>query len=122
MKPTEIDELVARKVMGWTDNLKSGGISDKSWFNESGEYLTRKDNFNPSYYIKDAWKVAEKLGLCLIPQSSPKGFRWLACDVEMVSYNGDNIVVKPLENTEHSANSAHMAICLAALLSVGETL
>jgi hypothetical protein len=122
MKPTEMDLLVARKVMGWTDILKSGGNSEKSWFDESGKYMTRKDSFNPTYSIKDAWMVAEKLGLCLIPQTSSKGFRWLACDVEAVSYNGDNIAISPLENTEHSADSAQMVICLAALLSVGEEL
>lgn len=105
----EIDVLVDRYVM---NNRPSVNIHSK---------LPTSD-WSPKNYstnMSDAWLVAEKLGLSLIPQSSDKGFNWYVCDVEKVSYNGDAVTITPIEDTSYSKETAPMAICLSALFGVG---
>lgn len=59
--------------------------------------------------IAEMWPEAERLGLALIPQSTPDGFRRLACDIERVHY-GAAIIIYPLEYRAYSAETAAEAI------------
>lgn len=98
MKPYEINELVAEKVMGFEvrdgnmvrDNKRSGipGYSQK---------------------IEYAWQVVEKLGIQIIPQSkgAPSDCKYLAVYER-----------KPYEDIQVFNESAPLAICLAALKAV----
>lgn len=105
----EIDVLVDRYVFG---NKPSVNIHSK---------MPTSDRFPSNYSsnMSDAWDVATKLGLCLIPQSDEEGYRWYVCDVEKVAYQGEQISITPKGDTGYSKETAPMAICLSALLSVG---
>lgn len=112
---SKINHLVAEHVMGW-----------EVWNNQWSDKETKEmvyidiDFFKPSVDMQDAWKVAEKLGLCVVPQSNGKGgYRWFVCDVNKISYKGVSISIEPIEDTEYSADTAPLAICLCALLSKG---
>ena len=113
-----IDEAIATKIMGWR-------ISDEPYIFTPNEFVYETvdgdqiDSFNPSESIFDAWQVAEKMGIALIPQTTEEGFCWYACDIEQVSYRGDEVAITLLNDSGVSAETAPMAICLAALYSVG---
>jgi hypothetical protein len=55
-----------------------------------------------------AMMVMNKLGISLIPQSSEKGFSWLAMDVKSVSYVG-NITIK--EKNKRNKNNVIVWLC-----------
>ena len=96
----ELDALVAERVLGQI----------VYWDKAIPEYS--KD-------IAAAWEIAQKLGIALIPQSSGDSFRWFACDIESVLYRGESIEVYEKNDSGVSGDSAPLAICLAALSSIG---
>lgn len=119
-----IDEAIATKVMGWIretlPNNEEGLPYTADYWTENGEKQVPTNFFNPSTNLEDAWKVAEKLGLALIPQSNDDGsFSWFACDIEKVSYRGEEIAITPIDGTEYSQPTAQLAICASALMTVG---
>lgn len=114
----KINELVATKVMGW-HIYAPVGYEYQEWADEEGGYHGFVEDFNPTDDIRNAWEVAMKLGLALIPQSNGDGFNWFACDVESIQDHGDEIVIIPIEDSGWSKPTASLAICLAALESVG---
>lgn len=116
-----INEAIATQVMKWevVETPSIFMVDDETvWKREDGCEIGAS-KFQPSINIKDAQKVAEKLGMALIPQTSEEGFHWYACCVEEVSNTGDEIKVIPLNDSGVSAETAPMAICLAALYSFG---
>lgn len=67
--------------------------------------------------IHEAWELAKKLGLVLIPQSKEGGgFRWLALKPECVRYQGGRTIVEHAIHSVYSADTAEHAICISALL------
>lgn len=57
---TNIDEKIARKIMGYTDEKPTGGLSISSWFKD-GNYVCRKTHFKPSYREGSLMKVLRVL-------------------------------------------------------------
>jgi len=108
MNLREIDRLVAEKVMGW-EYVQD---TDKWW---DGDVLDI-ENFNPSTNIQDAWRVVEKMR---------EGRIFSLCDAwdendepifyANFQYNDGYHVV----NYDAYAETAPLAICLAALEVVG---
>ncbi|UYL93738.1 hypothetical protein NIIg32_gp34 [Parageobacillus phage vB_PtoS_NIIg3.2] len=106
MNLREINWFVAEKVMNW-----------HVWENEDGELMVTKGygcySHCPSFStnIADAWPIVEKLKIAVIPQAGepPKNMKYLA-----------EIDRRPLGGYyEAFAETAPLAICLAALKSVG---
>jgi len=106
MNLREINWFVAEKVMNW-----------HVWENEDGELMVTKGygcySHCPSFStnIADAWPIVEKLKIAVIPQAGepPKNMKYLA-----------EIDRRPLGGYyEAFAETAPLAICLAALKAVG---
>lgn len=113
MNLREIDHLIATKVMGWEPEEIEGSAY------LSGYVLYKREEpphipdyqFKPSTNIADAWQVVEKLKIAVIPQAggAPKNMQYLA-----------EIDDRPFgKHYEAFAETAPLAICLAALKSVG---
>ncbi|ONK21212.1 hypothetical protein BLX87_23065 [Bacillus sp. VT-16-64] len=109
----EIDRLIAEKVMGW-EFYEDG----ESWTTENGDHLffsaCDANEWAPSSDISDAWLVVEKLKnkktyLNICPEKE-------RCTVD-TWYEDDNGYYLPYTSVE--AKTAPLAICLAALKSVG---
>lgn len=112
---SKLDELVAVRVMGltWYEDAAVMG-----WKNPDGTWTTDDDRDPPySTDIAAAWGVVEKM--------ESDGFR---CDVSSVNPDGyPNWYAKFLRFTAgesptywmERADTASLAICLAALLAVG---
>lgn len=94
---SELDALVAEKVMGWKSGVR-GMIS--IWAHGDGEY-TVKSLWAPSTSIEQAWEVLEKL----------KG------RLELNRY--DDGTWQVTSHADMRGSSVCMAICLAALERVG---
>jgi hypothetical protein len=116
----DLDTLVRIKILNWKEIIQSPNIYH---YLENDKHkkvaYTSIQPFSPSTNIKDAWVLAERLGLCVIPQSDGDKFRWYACDLKTVSYANGLIVLSPTEHTGNSAETAQMAITLAALNAHG---
>lgn len=57
MESSEINNLIAEKVMGWhLQKMKYAA----AWFDENSNW-TLKQTWNPSNDIRDAWQVVEKM-------------------------------------------------------------
>lgn len=146
----KLDALVAEKVMGWTAQEMQLVLfpSSKEQALEWGWEEYTEENYDwrrgwlfpdfkpplslhhpigwdyrklPRYSIDiaAAWSVVEKLGLAIVPQSAHGGFDWLALDLELVRY-GNDITLVERGDTAHSAPTAQLAICRAALKAVEE--
>jgi hypothetical protein len=108
----ELDELVATKVMGWSDKTPKGNHSETAWYGETGfykkryDYITKKKNFRPSTRISDAWQVQEKFIACTI-------FR------DTDGYEVDLVYKRSQGWVRGVAETAPLAICLASLKAVG---
>lgn len=65
LKPgTEMDALVAEKVMGWKIAVVESflpGIYHKGWADKNGKKVAEISKFHPSTSIADAWEVMEKV-------------------------------------------------------------
>lgn len=105
------------------DALVEEHVFNHAVCSEGDYYVVPKGNggyFVPAYSteISAAWLIAKKLGIALIPQSDDDTrFRWLACDVAQVRYDGD-IHLVPKHGNASAERSAPLAICLAALAGV----
>jgi hypothetical protein len=111
MNTREIDKLIAEKFMGWELSLY-GGIP--SWRTEKigTAYRFIDIDCTPNYStdIKDAWLVVDKMDMSEIIKTSETKF---TCYTYVESKYG-------VEGFEGKAETAPMAICLAALDSVKE--
>ncbi|MEK4025401.1 BC1872 family protein [Sporosarcina sp. FSL W7-1283] len=119
-----INELVATKVMDWShqtlmNNDEGLHYYASYWVDKDGTKQKPVNFFSPSTNLQDAWIVAEKLGIVLIPQTNGDKFNWYACDVESVSHRGDEIAIVPSNNSGIQTELAPRSICFAALESVG---
>jgi hypothetical protein len=112
----ELDALIAEKVMGWK------GINSHAAHLEVGQFYNRQDGvvivehrnrlrmFEPSTSIADAWLVAEKL--------NEKWGNWALIfrgTWAVYEYPNDYGEYPP----DAEADTAPLAICLAALKAVG---
>lgn len=59
---TNIDEKIARKIMGYTDENPTGWLISSSWFKD-GKYVCRKTHFKPSYREGSLMKVLRVLSI-----------------------------------------------------------
>lgn len=112
MNLREIDRLVAEKVMGWIPQRE---IQDRILYVlQDGTHVAL--GWNPTVNISDAWQVVEKLretSVFSLHDAWDEGDNKIFCaDFE---YNDGYHVVNHYEY----AKSAPLAICLAALKSVG---
>lgn len=133
----EMDALVAERVMGlrvervaraWTleDWWCSDSPSERDCLGIPNPEFRPGAEHPPAYAIEfystdiaAAYRVMQKLGLALVPQSTDSGFAWLACDLEAVRYGAAGITLVPHWPTAISAPTAPEAVCRAALASVG---
>jgi len=126
MNEQQIVLTLATKVMGWKE-LESIFYEEAEAFpafyiNDGMCCVVEKQPdryidyvWNPLENINDAWRIADKLGICAIPQSAEDGFRWYACDIESVSYRGEEISIRVKGDTGYSKDTAQEAICYSAL-------
>lgn len=120
----ELDALVAEKVMGLTRHDESyvtesiGKVLRFVWRDGCGDCVYSGDMFLPRYStnIADAWEVVERL----VSTPGPNGDHHSV----QVDYSGDAVVVID-ENEDWQvsaiADTAPLAICLAALKAKGVT-
>ncbi len=108
MKLHEIDALVAEKVMGW--ELSWLGTDWREETNANTHHHKRsKGDFLPSTNIQDAWLVVEKLKVEYWIEINV-GEKYL-CDIGKYGIPGTIVQIE--------AETASLAICLAALKAVG---
>jgi hypothetical protein len=123
---TELDELIAEKVMCWKvryDTHKNGRTSDYSWSGaidhlgnyriiKPSKYLSWEENgWSPSTDITAAWEVIEKIksdGLLIVMLDTPKEFYYFRVLKNGIGWRG------------YKAKTAPEAICKAILLAVLE--
>lgn len=102
----ELDKLIAEKVMGWRMELWPAFSElfppNKVWVGDDANYKYYVENFKPSTNISDSWLVVEKL----------KGIHF-----SLHYINGKYKAT--FDNGEAEAENAPLAICLAALETVG---
>jgi virulence-associated protein VagC len=103
MNLREIDRLVAEKVMGWKDAFEVWGLDDV-WITDEGE----KRIFNPTTEIADAWQVVEKL-----TYGKTDFETYFELQLFYMHYYAK------FRKHEAKAETAPLAICLAALKAVG---
>jgi len=111
----ELDALVAEKVMGWK---KVKWLGDYDWRDKDGEQPYTVRAWNPSTDIAAAWQVVEKI------QERQGRDRFI---IYLSSYWGTNSWVYKCEfimetvnkSVDGFADTAPLAICLAALRAVG---
>ncbi|WP_199425796.1 BC1872 family protein [Thermaerobacillus caldiproteolyticus] len=113
MNLREIDRLVAEHVMGWEPVYDDGDLI--SFVTEFGILFFSDDDereWSPTIDIADAWQVVEKL--------IDEGY-----DINVYNHNKEfNVEINIEEDDKHlwfygEADSAPLAICLAALKAVG---
>lgn len=95
---TNIDEKIARFIMGYTDENPSGGSSLTSWFKD-GEYVCRKSHFKPSYRERSLMKVLKVLAIDNKIKAESNNFGWMAAIINNkrhIGY-GDNLIEATLE-------------------------
>ena len=116
----ERDALVARHVMGWSRS--NDGLGGAWWYDERGNKTiygggssgqsTYKE-FRPSTDIAAAWEVVEKMRIMVSPTLLN---RWIAGVLKGVTGDGKRYY---FDGTTAEADTAPLAICLAALKAVG---
>ncbi|MGG3798952.1 BC1872 family protein [Metabacillus fastidiosus] len=114
MNNQKINKLVAEQIMGWkvkkamdgvTEYYDNGSFCEGKWVEDLG--LREKDNvdvFKPSERIQDAWLVVQKFQYHKVEMDAGHYYCTLANDGPF--FDGDS-------------ETAPMAICLAALKTVG---
>lgn len=111
----KISEILATNILGWKKKHTTKGIR----YVTSNNVLVEK--FHPYEDMNDAMLLANKLGICLVPQSTDtEGYYWLASDIEKVSYNGETVAITPIEHTIISCKYPAEAISIAALSTLKE--
>jgi Phage ABA sandwich domain len=117
MNLREIDRLIAEKVMGWKIYADSAGY--KFWSineDDSSRIICSVTSFEPSTDIRDAWLVVEKLRetkIFSLYDAWDGDDNKIFCAV--FEYNDTYHVV----DYKGYADTAPLAICLAALKAVG---
>ncbi|GAB7387388.1 hypothetical protein BSNK01_12240 [Bacillaceae bacterium] len=109
----ELDALVAEKVMGWTYR-KLPTLDEGAWVIEEKEPVIWESRWKPSIRIKDAWLVVEKMidsGFDLHLDADWKNGVYYYCEFSNL--------IGGLGVFGHEAETAPLAICLAALKAVG---
>lgn len=115
----ELDALIAEKVMGWTKkelptNRVNPSYTAWYWVSNDDNVKIPTNFFNPSINLHDAWQVVEKLkkdNIYIDIYSLPSdGYR-----VETSTHDGEQYV----HMSTVGADTAPLAICLAALKAVG---
>ncbi len=86
-------------------------------FKRRGQIYLECDLPRYSMDVPFALGVMAKLDMALIPQSTKQEEMWMACDVDEVQYRDGSVTVIPKEDTQISAPSIPLAICLSALMS-----
>jgi hypothetical protein len=117
IKPSrEIDALVAEKVMGWT-RTASGWHHECPSAGPDGVNIAAPPHFSTD--IAAAWQVAEKLGLTVTPMSVRGIRKWGSARCNY--FQGPPLVAVGMTKGRdwETAETAPMAICLAALRWVG---
>lgn len=113
---TELDRLIAEKVMGWTqvatDGVSSYGTPPEDQLRERDGHGTGEGHFHVPYYstsIADAWRVVESMAKeGFEPSLDFEGGRWKVCVFE------EGYII-----AGYAAESAPLAICLCALKAKG---
>lgn len=110
MNLREIDALVAEHIMGW---FSAGGAG---WYTPDGHCISNAASFRPSVDVAMAWEVVEEFMrngtdffLYANFQGSTEGSRWRA----------GRTPIHVGEGTYAEAETAPLAICLAALKARG---
>ena len=103
MDNRKIDRLIAEEIFGW-DTHHYENINVISAFTEE-EIINIPDDFCPSERIKDAWLVVEKFDYHKVEKDAGHYYVQLA-NQDTKFFPGDG-------------ETAPLAICLAALKSVG---
>lgn len=115
----ELDALVAEKVMGWTKATLHDEVSGPEQYWCSGKVAhVLVDSWTPSAFIHYAWKVVEKLakdGKHLALQA-PGSTDMNECYRTFPKWTAD---FEFRLDSEAEADTAPLAICLAALKAVG---
>lgn len=107
----KIDSLIAEKVMGW--GLKELNVCSAWIDNQNGWCL--KQLWNPSRDMRDAWKVVKKLNEIFTVDVQDTLNDGASCCLYEFQEETESLI--PYSATE--AETAPLAICLAALKSVG---
>jgi hypothetical protein len=103
MNNREIDKLIAEKIMKVPCFLSQFGHGEVLWAEFEGQDSVV---FHPTSNMRDAWMVVEKLGEVNIDFANDLTEVWIYTE-------GPTLI------GHHEDKSAPMAICLAALKSVG---
>jgi hypothetical protein len=127
MKPgRELDTLVAEKVMGWIPKKRWPDLlvwenieGEDRAADEATERYSVYEGFRPSTDISDAWEVVEKLGI--IPNSFYIGYKTdkNGKKIYRAFFQKENPITTLIHTYEADAETAPLAICLAALEAVG---
>lgn len=116
MHKRDIDALIATDILKWVKVAVLTSDSDVyyEWHDETGEFKDFYDSFDPTDCMSCAWLIVEKFDFFEVEKDNEKYF---AC-----IYTGttdseceDGLQVVYLSE----AGTAPMAICLAALQSIG---
>lgn len=116
MTNREIDALVAEKVMGW----KPRDSEFVPWVDSEGTGVSCLPEF--SYDVAEAWRVVEevaeydRLGFSIEHLCENSGEKWIA---HFPTTSVPDCEEMDPDANEAEADTAPMAICLAALKAVG---
>jgi hypothetical protein len=86
-------------------------------FKKRGKVYLEIDLPHYSQDVQFALGIMKKLDMALVPQSSSGEEMWMACDVSEVQYTKGEVKIIPKEDTQISAPTIPLAICLSALMS-----
>lgn len=109
----ELDALIAEKVMGWHREFVTDPSSNYSFWNyvdADGRGMYTPEEWEPSTSISAAWEVVEKLQTLGIKC-------WMKNYIAIPGWHC--VVIGGDFEFEEAADTAPLAICLAALKAVG---
>lgn len=114
MNNREIDRLIAEKVMGWeVKEIPSKKFLDAYVLYKRPNQSNINDHqWNPSTYIQDAWQIVEKFDFASVDRITGYG-EFYNVTLSVAEEDGT------YSEVEAKADTAPMAICLAALKAVG---
>lgn len=128
----ELDVLIAEKVMGWTCRTPSSPrpLSQKHWYRPGSRHPVVLPAFSRD--VAAAWQVVERMHAGIDPAEQGRynyltlvctghyGANWCASFDFNLSHDWFEADVLPSCPFAAQANTAPLAICLAALKTVGE--
>lgn len=125
MNLQEINVLVLKNVLKWHVIILGDG--SEVWTDEKGEIVTRRYDFSPTTRIQDAWVVVEKMKekghRTILNMASKEYIEVILGNIEEGDWHC-NMSTGSMEGGTYKpcrahAESASLAICLAALKAVG---